>query len=48
LLISSPGPVPLSSVELDADRSDLELVAVALQDDAVIVVSLRMDDLSQI
>jgi hypothetical protein len=33
---------------LDADRPDLELVANKLQDDAVVVVSLGVDDLAQI
>jgi hypothetical protein len=33
---------------LNIDRSDLELVAIAFQDDAVVVVSLGVDDLPQI
>jgi len=42
--IDCPGPC---GAELDADRSDFELVTVALEDDAVVLVSLGMDDLSQ-
>jgi hypothetical protein len=33
---------------LGADRPDLELVAVELQDDAMVVVSLWVHDLAQI
>jgi hypothetical protein len=33
---------------LDVDRPDLDLVAIELQDDAIVVVGLGMDDLSQI
>jgi hypothetical protein len=32
---------------LDADRADLELAIVALEDDAVVVVNLRVDDFAQ-
>ena len=32
----------------DADRTDLELAFIELQDDAIVVVSLRVDDLAQI
>src|SRR5262249_33451858 len=40
-------PTPRSAV-LDADRPDFEFVALTLKDDAIVVVSLGMDDLSQI
>jgi hypothetical protein len=43
--INSPSPC---GPVLDANRSDLELVAIALQDDAVVLVSLRVDDFPQI
>ena len=33
---------------LDADRSDFELAVLTLEDDAVVVVGLRMDDFAQI
>jgi hypothetical protein len=33
---------------LDADRSDLELAFIQLQDDAIVVVSLGVDNPSQI
>jgi hypothetical protein len=33
---------------LDADRPDLELAFIALEDDAVILVSLGVDDSAQI
>ena len=33
---------------LDSNRPDLDLVAIELKDDAVVVVGLRVDDLAQI
>jgi hypothetical protein len=42
--INSPSPC---GAELDVDRSDLELVAIELQDDAIVLVGLGMNDPSQ-
>jgi len=44
---SVDSPTPCGPL-LDADRPDLELVAITLQDDAIVVVSLRVDDLAQV
>ena len=37
-----------SRAKLDADRPDLELAFIALEDDAVILMSLGVDDSAQI
>ena len=46
ITVSMP-PGPRGTV-LDADRSDLDLVAVTREDDAIVVVSLGVDEFAEI